>query len=134
MKNLKEYLTEAKAQDVLTILMGDFFCGAEECEEESKYDELKDIVSDFLKDVKSIKQLNIESSTVDYWKDYGVSTKIKQNDDVEDDVKAAIDDPDWEEDDVFSLKIDGNVLLMTAVAGEGWRGPEYYDVKITKIR
>ena len=137
MKSLLKYLNESsvqytgntKSNSNYNLLMDNFFCGVEEYsdDEEVDYKGFVKLIKNFVKGIKSMK---IESSVAkDYWEDMGVeSGLVNQNDAVEDDVKDVADNYDWQAEDIFSLKIEDNVLLMTSDTGYG--GGDYYDLKV----
>ena len=129
MKDLKKFILES-AKDLYQNLMDNFFCGVYELDEPEDPDaveNLENIIKDFVKDAKS---LQIESSVAnDYWADFDI--KCKQNNKVEKEVEDLPDNSDWCEMDVFSLRVDGNVLYMSSQTGAAQNG-DYFDLKITK--
>lgn len=127
MKDLKKFILES-AKDLYQNLMDNFFCGVYELDEQedpNAVEKLEKIIKNFVKDAKS---LQIESSVAnDYWDD----VKCKQNNKVENEVEDLPDGADWCEMDVFSLKVNDNVLYMSSNTGASQNG-DYFDLKITK--
>ena len=126
MKSIRQFITEsANTQKMHDLLYDTLFTGTQEVEENDELEKLEDIVNNFLKDAKSIK---IESSVAEkYWD----IPEIKQNNKVENEVKGIEDDCDWQLMDLFSLKVNGNVMLMSSNTNSSHNG-DYYDGKVTK--
>ena len=126
MKSIRQFITEsANIQKMHDLLYDTLFVGTKEAEEDDELEKLEDIVNNFLKDAKSIK---IESSVAEkYWD----IPEIKQNNKVENEVKGIEDDCDWQLMDLFSLKVNGNVMLMSSNTNSSHNG-DYYDGKVTK--
>jgi len=101
--------------------------GAYDIDEEHIFKKLERIVKNFTKNANSI---IVETSTNDYWE----NPEFIENEDVMDEIND-LDiekDYDWQVEDVFSLKVIGNVMYMTSDTGGYSYGGDYFDAKVIK--
>jgi len=133
MKNLKLFLLENKQTCKNQLFR---FISIDEYEpydsKDNTPEEFNKLIDSFLKDAKNLK---FETSDREYWDDYGVKTSdldFSENKDIEDKCIELYKDCDWVGMDLFSIKIENNVLYISSQTGSHYNG-EYFDLKVTKV-